>query len=81
METNSGAVCLAQVTRLLLGLLYEPDFKMAFARALLGVYGAMVAKQGAEGMHMGSMLDQLVVQLFLSEVSLLSACVWAWGDN
>ena len=55
------------MTRLLLALLYDQQFKMGFARALLDVYGALTLKQGAEGQHMGAMLDQLVVQLFLSE--------------
>ncbi|KAK9797835.1 hypothetical protein WJX73_006271 [Symbiochloris irregularis] len=58
---------LEEATRLLLALLYEQDFKMAFARALMEVYGTLTLKQGAEGQHMGAMLDQLVVQLFLSE--------------
>lgn len=69
-------LCMLQVTRLLLSLLYEPQFKAGFSRALLMVYVAMTTKQGEDGSHMGSMLDQLVVQLFLSEVSssLLPAC-------
>lgn len=52
----------------MLVLLYEADFKQAFTHALLGVYGTLTAKTGGEGLHMGAMLDQLVVQLFLSEV-------------